>query len=425
MNSESRLIDALDALETGSRPKGGVRGIAEGVPSLGGEHLDAEGGFRVDRTRYVPSSFYASMRRGHIRVGDVLIVKDGATTGKVSLVRESFPFDEAVVNEHVFICRPASTFDPRFLFWFLFSGEGQRRILKNFRGSAQGGINQQFASKTMVPVAPGKIQRQIADTADAIHDARSASLFHLDQAADAVSRLRQVVLAQAIDGRLTAGWRADPEGEDAKGNSKWDVPAGWSLETPASLIDPDRALTYGVIKLGEEIEGGVPTLRSSNVRWLKIDTDVVKTIARDLSQQYSRTILRGGEVVVTVRGTLGGVAMVPETMAGWNTSREVAVIPVKSDVNARYLAYAIGSPQCQSWLAAAARGASYTGVNLRDLRELPVPLPTRTEQDELVQLLDGFFDRVAAIESQIEMARQDADTLIGVGLDRLYRDLLR
>ena len=78
------------------------------------------------------------------------MVKDGATTGKVALVREDFPHPAAVVNEHVFVCRWADGVDPSFLFWFLYSEEGQNRILANFRGSAQGGINQSLANSLVI-----------------------------------------------------------------------------------------------------------------------------------------------------------------------------------------------------------------------------------------------------------------------------------
>ena len=136
---EATLDHLLALLESGSRPRGGVRGIKEGMPSIGGEHLDENGGFRFENVKYVPEKFFRSMNRGHIQLGDILIVKDGATTGKVSLVRENFPYDPAVVNEHVFLCRLAEGLFSPFIFYFLFSQEGQDRILANFRGSAQGG----------------------------------------------------------------------------------------------------------------------------------------------------------------------------------------------------------------------------------------------------------------------------------------------
>ncbi len=78
---------------------------------------------------------------------------------------------------------------------------------------------------------------------------------------------------------------------------------GWYTRPLAELCENDRVITYGVIKLGKEIPNGVPCLRTSNVRWLRIDTDGIKRISPALSNEFRRTILRSGEVLVNVRGT--------------------------------------------------------------------------------------------------------------------------
>ena len=102
------LGDLLISLESGSRPKGGAVGITTGVPSLSAEHITQYGTFDFSSLRFVPREFYEQMTRGHIKRSDILIVKDGATTGKTAFVDDTFPFDEAVGNEHVFLCRPNS-----------------------------------------------------------------------------------------------------------------------------------------------------------------------------------------------------------------------------------------------------------------------------------------------------------------------------
>lgn len=43
------LKDVLNSLENGNRPKGGIKDINEGIPSLGGEHLNSSGGFKFNR----------------------------------------------------------------------------------------------------------------------------------------------------------------------------------------------------------------------------------------------------------------------------------------------------------------------------------------------------------------------------------------
>ena len=107
----------LDSIESGGRPKGGVKGILGGIPSIGGEHLQYSGGFDFSNIRYIPNEYFEKLSKGKINKNDVLVVKDGATTGKTSFVSESFPFVEAAVNEHVFILRPdTDRVKPKFLF---------------------------------------------------------------------------------------------------------------------------------------------------------------------------------------------------------------------------------------------------------------------------------------------------------------------
>jgi type I restriction enzyme S subunit len=161
----------------------------------------------------------------------------------------------------------------------------------------------------------------------------------------------------------------------------------------AVLCHASRGITYGVIKLGADIPNGVPCLRTSNVRRLHIETDGLKRIDPEASKAYSRTILRGHEILVNVRGTLGGIAVVPTGMKGWNVSREVAVVPVDSNrINPEFVAYWIASRTSQKWLQAVQKGVAYTGINLEDLRTLPVPQIDKSRQASIRLTLDRVFE---------------------------------
>lgn len=156
-----RLKEVLEIIESGSRPKGGVYEIKEGIPSIGAEHLNSFGGFNFDNVRFIPKEFYQGMTKGKIQKGDVLIVKDGATTGKVSFVGDDFPYAYAAVNEHVFKLRAKGVLEQEFLFWFLYSPTGQIQIQQEFHGAAQGGINQQFVNGVYIYIPPLTEQRRI------------------------------------------------------------------------------------------------------------------------------------------------------------------------------------------------------------------------------------------------------------------------
>jgi type I restriction enzyme S subunit len=241
-------------------------------------------------------------------------------------------------------------------------------------------------------------------------------------------RFRQSVLAAACSGRLTEDWREthlelpSPTGVETEPDPPTELPERWRCLTTESLCDPTRALTYGVIKLGPPVADGVPTLRSSDVRPLWIDETAVKRISPAIEAQYERTRLRGGEVLITVRGTLGGTGVVLPKMAGWNVSREVAVVPVlPARCVPSYFALATASQPCQNWLQERAKGVAYTGINIEDLRQLPVPTAPISEQHEIARRVDALFAIADRIETRLAAATVRADKLTQAILAKAFR----
>ena len=183
-----------------------------------------------------------------------------------------------------------------------------------------------------------------------------------------------------------------------------------------------EVFTYGVIKLGDETPSGVPCLRTSNVRWLDIDISGMKRISPTLSSEYARTILEGGEVLVNVRGTLGGVAVVKEDMKGWNISREVALVPVNQEiVNSQYIAYLVASNSSQRWLSGVKKGAAYVGINLQDLRMLPISFPALPTQKLIVEKLQQMHSTINELSSQYELKLAELQNLKTSILDKIYK----
>lgn len=117
------------------------------------------------------------------------------------------------------------------------------------------------------------------------------------------------------------------------------------------LCEKKRIITYGIIKLGKEDPSGIYCLRTSNVKPLYINTDVVKKVSKQISNNYSRTVLQGNEVLINIRGTLGGVSSVSNEMIGWNVSREIAVIPIDTKkISQQFLVYYLISEVSKKFL---------------------------------------------------------------------------
>ena len=210
---ERMKLSEFITLESGSRPKGGVRGILEGVPSLGGEHLNNEGSFRFKKIKYVPEDFFKSLNKGQIYPNDIIVVKDGATTGKTSFVDNNFPHKNAAVNEHLFIVRvnPKVAF-PKFVFYHLFSSKGQQQILSDFRGATVGGISRRFPLKVDIPIPPLPKQEQTVSEIERHLSVADEAKATLDAELKRAERLRQSILKQAFSGKLVP---QDPNDEPA------------------------------------------------------------------------------------------------------------------------------------------------------------------------------------------------------------------
>lgn len=164
-NWEYKKLGEIAYFESGSRPSGGVRGINNGVLSLGGEHIDINGYLNLTSPKYVSKHYFESNLKGHIKDGDILLCKDGALTGKVALVRNELNGIDAMINEHVFILRTNMLFQP-YLFKYLFSKVGQQELKSRITGAAQGGLNRNNLSTTLIPLPPLSVQERIVEELD-------------------------------------------------------------------------------------------------------------------------------------------------------------------------------------------------------------------------------------------------------------------
>jgi len=198
-----RLNEITKVLESGKRPKGGVKNIANGIPSIGGEHITWDGGFDFANIRYVPYEFYQSMRKGKINKGDILIVKDGATTGKTAYVSEDFPFKDACINEHVYILRIYENLAiSQFVFLFLMSSSGQTQLKNTFHGAAQGGINSEFINQVTIPLPPLEEQKRIANYLQEVHEKIQELKEVQAKTEEEIKLLEQSILEKAFRGEL-------------------------------------------------------------------------------------------------------------------------------------------------------------------------------------------------------------------------------
>lgn len=466
----SQLSELLIALESGSRPRGGVKHIKTGFPSVGAEHLDNNGGFKFEKIKFVPKEFAAKMTRGHIQKGDILIVKDGATTGKTSLVRGSFPYPKAVINEHVFKCRCTDDVDSKYVFYFLLSSDGNQQILKDFRGAAQGGISQQFAEIVTVSIAPFNEQKRIVTEIENQFSRLDEATAALKRIKANLKRYKASVLKAAVEGKLTEEWRnrsgerpfahaREETGADllkrilAERRRKWEeeyikkyvrahghaprddkwkkkyntmpqpgsdeieqlykLPGKWAYVRLGELIDEPK---YGTSKKCDYKINGIGVLRIPNVVNGFIDASDLKFAGFDEREIQTYRLKEGDILTIRSNGSVslvGKCALVTKSderylYAGYL----IKMRPFRDVVCSKYLMFCFSSLMIRKQIESKAKSTSgVNNINSGELKSLIVPISRKEEQEEIVRIVDEKLSSIDYLELAIDSNLKRAERL--------------
>lgn len=152
------------------------------------------------------------------------------------------------------------------------------------------------------------------------------------------------------------------------------------------LIQPGRPITYGILKPGTGYPGGIPVVKVKDMRDGMIDqTDMLLT-SPEIDAQYQRSKLRRGDLLISIRGSVGRMAEVPESLENANITQDTARLTIAEDFNRVYIRGVLESAPLQNEMERNIRGVAVKGINIGFLRELQIPICDRSTQDRLAAL---------------------------------------
>jgi type I restriction enzyme S subunit len=198
----STMEDFSIEVESGKRPKGGIdKSLNDGVPSIGAESLLSIGNFEYSKLKYVQKEFADKSTKGWVKNYDVGIYKDGANVGdpsRVSLFGNGFPFEDFMVNEHVFLLRSNVIGQPFLYSLFRTEGISQQLRVMGTSKAAQPGLNQKEVLSCKF-VAPNN--NQFDEFNRIIFPLIDKRLF-FGKESQTLAKLRDVLLPKLISGEL-------------------------------------------------------------------------------------------------------------------------------------------------------------------------------------------------------------------------------
>ncbi|WP_280182120.1 restriction endonuclease subunit S [Nocardia farcinica] len=215
-----------------------------------------------------------------------------------------------------------------------------------------------------IPLPPIEEQRRIAailDHADALRAKRREALDRLDE--------------------LTQSIFIDMFGDPIVN------PRGYPIKPLQELIDPARPITYGILKPGEDVgEAGVKYVRVVDMKNGEILADTVRSTSREIAETYRRSRLIPGDLLMSIRGHVGRVAIVPDSLEGANITQDTARLAVVGASTA-YVRECISTAGFRRWMDRHTKGVAVRGINLGDVKEMPIPVPEPEQQEEFARVV--------------------------------------
>ena len=190
---------------------------------------------------------------------------------------------------------------------------------------------------------------------------------------------------------------------------KWEmaggkVPPHWHFVTIENLLATPKSIAVGVMYPGTNTEGGVPLTKVSDVKNGRIVAKPDFLISTEKDEEYKRTRLQGGELLVTLVGNPGDCVLVTEEMIGWNVARAIAALRLKNPELRKWIRYVFLSAPAQNFLDARLNTTVQKTLNLKDIRELALPVPPDDERVRITGVIE-------TIDDKIEVNRQMNTTL--------------
>ena len=419
-----------------------------GVLSISAEHMNQSGNIDISIPRYIPQEFYETMTQGHILDGDVLVVKDGATTGKTAYFNGMAADKPLVVNEHVFICRPLKDCThSSWLFYCLWSESGQTQIRGCYRGSAQGGIIRSFIDEVTFPLPPLPEQHRIVAEIEKQFTRLDASVAALKRAQANLRRYRASVLKSACEGTLvpTEAELARAQGRDyepanvllqhilAERRARWEsqekrrgkykepspldtaelpeLPEGWEWATVEQL---SFRLQYGTSSKAGTDADGMPVLRMGNIQDGELDLSDLKFLPTG-DPEAQKTRLDYGDLLFNRTNSpelVGKTAVYKENKPVACFASYLIRVSFLNGAVSDYVSYLMNSNLGRTYIAQVrSQQVGQANVNGTKLAAMPIALPPLPEQLRIIAEVERRLSVIQQSEVAVEASLARAERL--------------
>lgn len=181
------------------------------------------------------------------------------------------------------------------------------------------------------------------------------------------------------------------------------LPISWQVVRLADVTAPSAPIRYGVVQIGPHTADGVPIVPIKHIR--KIDSATLHRASPEIEAAYAGSRVRSGDVLISVKGTIGEVGVVPVGFEG-NIAREIARIRPKSNCDAHFLSYQLEADHTQRRIDSKVVGSTRLEFSIHAVRDFLIALPPLPEQRTIAVILHTWDEAIEKLHKQRAMKEQ-------------------
>lgn len=329
----------------------------------------------------IDTSKYDELQDGDIILADTA---EDETVGKAIEIYHTGT-SKVVSGLHTMACRPNDKYAPKYMGYYINSPTYHNQLLPYMQGIKVTSIGRKNIADTVIYYpADLEEQQKIANFLSTVDEVIAQSESEVQNLEQQKKAAMQKIFSQEVRFKR----------EDGTDYPEWEEKA---------LSDISEFITKGTTPKKYSENGGVNFVQINSIVDGAINTDKCLRIDEETHNGFlSRSVLFENDILCSIAGALGVIAVVNKDVLPANTNQALAIIRLNEGCNHRYIAFALSSYVMEKYIKQCKTVGAQPNLSLAQIRDMIVPFPCLKEQQKIADFLSAYDEAISYAKQELD-----------------------